>query len=70
MQAPSGPINAPVQALLADGALAGEWALDPGTSSIRLKSRSMWGLVPVNGVFGEVSGIVSMNNSHAVFTRR
>jgi polyisoprenoid-binding protein YceI len=61
MQAPSGPITAPVQALLADGALAGEWALDPGTSSIRLKSRSIWGLVPVNGVFGEISGNGSVN---------
>jgi polyisoprenoid-binding protein YceI len=56
MQAPSGPITAPAQALLADGALAGEWALDPGKSSIRLKNRSMWGLVRVNGVFREVSG--------------
>jgi polyisoprenoid-binding protein YceI len=61
MQAPSGPITAPVGALLADGALAGEWALDPGTSSIRLKGRSIWGLVPVNGGFREVSGNGSVN---------
>jgi len=46
----------PVQALLANGSLAGEWVLDPGRSSIRLKSRSMWGLAPVNGVFRELSG--------------
>jgi len=46
----------PVQALLANGSLAGEWVLDPGKSSIRLKSRSMWGLAPVNGVFHELSG--------------
>jgi polyisoprenoid-binding protein YceI len=45
-----------VQALLKDGALAGGWALDPRKSSIGLKSRAMWGLVPVNGVFREVSG--------------
>ncbi len=44
-----------VRALLRDGALAGEWALDPRTSSIRLKAK-VWGLVPVNGVFREVSG--------------
>ena len=56
MQAPSGPVTAPVQALLANGALAGAWALDPGRSSIRLKNRSVWGLVRVNGVFREVSG--------------
>jgi polyisoprenoid-binding protein YceI len=45
-----------VQAVLTDGVLAGDWVLDPHTSSIRLKSRSMWGLVRVNGVFREVSG--------------
>ena len=56
MQAPSGQMTAPaLQALLKDGALAGEWVLDPGKSSIRLKSKIM-GLAPVNGVFREVSG--------------
>jgi polyisoprenoid-binding protein YceI len=56
MQAPSGQMTAPaLQALLQDGALAGEWALDPRRSSIRLKSKVM-GLVPVNGVFLQVSG--------------
>jgi len=56
MQALSGQSTAPgVRALLADGALAGEWVLDPRESSIRLKSRSM-GLIPVNGVFRDVSG--------------
>ena len=57
MQATSGQMTAPsVRALLANGSLAGEWVLDPGKSSIRLKSRSMWGLAPVNGVFRELSG--------------
>jgi len=56
MQALSGQSTAPeVRALLADGALAGDWVLDPRESSIRLKSRSM-GLIPVTGVFREVSG--------------
>jgi polyisoprenoid-binding protein YceI len=56
MQALSGQWTAPeVRALLADGALAGDWVLDPGQSSIRLKSRSI-GLIPVTGVFREVSG--------------
>jgi len=56
MQALSGQSTAPgVRALLADGALAGEWVLDPRTSSIRLTSKSL-GVVPVNGVFREVSG--------------
>jgi polyisoprenoid-binding protein YceI len=56
MQAPSAqPPVPPLQALLQDAALAGEWALDPRRSSIRLKSKVM-GLVPVNGVFRQVSG--------------
>ena len=56
MQALSEQSTAPeVRALLADGALAGEWVLDPRESSIRLRSRSM-GLIPVNGVFRDVSG--------------
>ena len=56
MQAPSGQMTVPaVQALLKDGALAGAWVLNPRRSSIRLKSKVM-GLVPVSGIFGEVSG--------------
>jgi hypothetical protein len=44
MQAPTGQMTAPaVQALLKDGALAGEWVLDPRKPSIRLKSRQLWG---------------------------
>ena len=54
MQAPSGQTTASV--MLTDGALVGEWALDSRKSSIRLKTRSMWGLAPVKGVFREVSG--------------
>ena len=41
--------------LLEGGTLTGEWVLDPRKSSIRLKSK-VWGLIPVNGVFREVSG--------------
>ena len=41
--------------LLKGGTLTGEWVLDPHNSSVRLKSKSM-GLIPVNGVFREVSG--------------
>jgi polyisoprenoid-binding protein YceI len=54
MQAPSGQTTA--AAMLTDGDLVGEWVLDPRNSSIRLKTRSMWGLAPVKGVFREVSG--------------
>jgi polyisoprenoid-binding protein YceI len=55
--APSGPMTAPaLQALLADATLAGTWTLDASKSTIGLKSRSMWGLAPVKGVFREVAG--------------
>jgi polyisoprenoid-binding protein YceI len=57
MQAPSGQMTAPaLQALLKDGTLAGEWVLDPHKSSIKLKNKSVGGLVPVSGVFRELSG--------------
>lgn len=45
-----------LEALLQEQALTGEWVLDPRTTSIRLSNKSMWGLVPVNGEFSEVSG--------------
>lgn len=41
---------------LHDGELAGSWSLDPAKSEVRLQSRSMWGLMPVRGVFEQVSG--------------
>jgi len=57
MQALSGQMTAPaLQALLKDGTLAGEWVLDPRKSSIKLKNKSVAGLVPVSGVFRELSG--------------
>jgi polyisoprenoid-binding protein YceI len=56
MQAPSGhTATAPVHALLADGTLAGQWALDPGQSRVQLKSRVLGGLIRVHGVFRDVS---------------
>jgi polyisoprenoid-binding protein YceI len=45
-----------LQELLRDGKLAGSWALDAAKSEIGLKSKSMWGMMPVNGVFREVTG--------------
>src|SRR5271169_3396589 len=52
--APSGQMD--VQALLKDAALTGNWTLDASKSTVRLRSKSMWGLVPVKGVFRQVSG--------------
>jgi polyisoprenoid-binding protein YceI len=55
--APSGQTNTPaLQALLKDAALTGTWTLDASKSTVGLRSKSMWGLVPVKGVFGQVSG--------------
>jgi polyisoprenoid-binding protein YceI len=54
---PSGQATAPaLQALLKDAALAGSWTLDASKSTVGLKSKSMWGLAPVKGVFREVTG--------------
>jgi polyisoprenoid-binding protein YceI len=54
---PSGQPTAPaLQALLAGAALAGDWTLDGGKSTIGLRSKSIWGLAPVKGVFGQVAG--------------
>jgi len=45
-----------LQLLLKDATLAGSWTLDPSRSVVSLRSRSMWGLAPVSGVFREISG--------------
>ena len=52
--------------LLRDGKLAGSWTLDAGRSEIGLKSKSMWGLVPVKGVFREVAGTGTVSASGEV----
>ena len=44
------------QALLADGKLAGSWTVDGAKSSVGLRTKSVWGLVKVKGVFGQVTG--------------
>jgi polyisoprenoid-binding protein YceI len=44
------------QELLRDGKLAGSWTLDAARSEIGLKSKSVWGLASVKGVFREVTG--------------
>lgn len=57
MSALSGRLTAPpLQALLADAMLAGEWVLDQHRSSIRLRSRVLGGVIRVNGVFRDVRG--------------
>ena len=50
------PATSAPHALAHDGTLTGSWILDPARSQVRLQSRHTWGLLPVNGVFRQVSG--------------
>lgn len=52
--------------LLRNGTLAGEWVLDPARSSVRLRNKSLAGLIRVKGVFREVSGTGSITPQGAV----
>ena len=45
-----------LQALLADGKLAGAWTLDGAKSSVGLSSKSVWNLAKVKGRFTQVTG--------------
>jgi polyisoprenoid-binding protein YceI len=53
---PAPQSSSTLQSRLADGSLAGAWTLDAGRSAATLKSRSIWGLAPVNGAFKELAG--------------
>jgi polyisoprenoid-binding protein YceI len=55
-----------VTELLNSGALAGEWTLDPARSTVSLKSKSMFGLARVNGVFRQVTGVGTISASGQV----
>ena len=54
---------AALEALVGAGELAGSWTLDAARSQVRLATKSMWNLVPVKGVFGEVSGSGTVTES-------
>jgi polyisoprenoid-binding protein YceI len=54
---PQGQLTAPaLQALVQDGALTGTWTLDPARSQVLLETRHTWGLLPLHGVFRQVTG--------------
>jgi polyisoprenoid-binding protein YceI len=54
---PQGQPPAPaLQAQVKDGTLTGSWTLDPARSEVKLETRHTWGLLPVHGVFHQVSG--------------
>ena len=55
--APQGqPPASALQSLIQDGTLTGSWTLDPARSQVLLETRHTWGLLPVHGVFREVTG--------------
>jgi polyisoprenoid-binding protein YceI len=56
MTTPTQQTQAALRARLADGSLAGQWTLDPARSTATLRSKSMWGLAPVKGVFRDLEG--------------
>jgi polyisoprenoid-binding protein YceI len=47
---------ADLRADLARGALNGSWTLVPSESSVGLKAKAMWGIMPVKGTFSELAG--------------
>jgi polyisoprenoid-binding protein YceI len=56
----------PLETMLKDGALAGDWVLDPRGSSIRLESRVLGPLIRVTGVFRDVTGKGTVSPEGAV----
>ncbi|HUY44721.1 MAG TPA: YceI family protein [Streptosporangiaceae bacterium] len=56
MTTPTQQTSAALRAQLTDGSLAGSWTLDPARSTAALRSKSMWGLAPVKGVFRDLEG--------------
>jgi polyisoprenoid-binding protein YceI len=53
---PSSSLTAPALQALRNGKLNGNWTLDGARSEVRLRTKSMWGLAKVNGVFRQVTG--------------
>ena len=65
--APSEQMTEPsVQELLKDARLAGEWVLDSSRSTVSLTNKSIGGLVPVKGVFRQVTGTGTVSPSGEV----
>ncbi len=58
--------NMTLQSLLADPSAVGTWTLDPSRSQIRFSNKTLWGLVPVNGRFTDISGSGSVTADGAI----
>jgi polyisoprenoid-binding protein YceI len=55
-----------LQALIKDGTLTGSWTVDPARSQVKLETRHTWGLLPVHGVFSQVSGAGTVSDTGEV----
>jgi polyisoprenoid-binding protein YceI len=59
--ASDGHLTAPaLRTLIQGGTIAGSWTLDPAGSQVLLQTRHTWGLLPVRGVFREISGTATV----------
>lgn len=56
-------------AALHDPALTGEWALDPARTTVTMRTRTMWGLLPVSGTFRATGGQVRLTPGGGVTGR-
>src|SRR5260370_26101648 len=56
MTTPTQQTSAALRAQLSNGSLAGTWTLDPARSTATLRSKNVWGLVSVKGVFRDIQG--------------
>jgi len=61
--------GADLKGQLARGAFNGSWTLVPGESSVRLKAKAMWGIVPVKGTFSELAGSAAVATDGGVTGR-
>jgi polyisoprenoid-binding protein YceI len=52
----TGPITTDAKPLLAGGAAAGRWVLDPAGSRAGFRVRHFWGAITVHGTFEQVTG--------------
>jgi polyisoprenoid-binding protein YceI len=58
-----------VSAGLASGEFRGTWKLVPERSKVQLKTKAMWGLVPVRGTFSDVAGNAEVGDDGALTGR-
>jgi polyisoprenoid-binding protein YceI len=61
--------GADLRADLARGAFNGPWTLVPSESSVGLKAKAMWGMVPVKGTFSELAGSAAVATDGGVTGR-